>query len=455
MGAKQMKCLSSDSPTHSHRAESIISQSEEKDKQEYAQTEEKDSNLCLDDGEKPSSKGHKATPVHAWPEGRAAWEEQLCEQQEQLQREMQEAKRMLSSLQALLLYGSLPEDELEAPLSVGEGVENIEQQLVIVRSHLDQSMEESQDLKKELLSFKQEILSLQGMKDALQLRLSAQEESAMQLKQELLMSTMARDEVAGQNEELQKKLEEGSSQLNEYKKQIGEKDRLLQQLQENLDKALTIETESCSEKLSESQNNGFPYRVATEPSSAPAHRVTEELQLVRDALRSLRNSFSGHDPQHHTLDTLEQGVGSLMDRLHALDPRCRLERNGRSRSPGRKADHSKRDSWPPSTKVVHSQSSPVLHSADYTKVLYFTDRSLTPFLIHIPKRLGEVTLRDFKAAVDREGSFRYHFKALDPEFGTVKEEVFQDEALVPGWEGKIVAWVEEDSGESSHFPCAV
>lgn len=38
-------------------------------------------------------------------------------------------------------------------------------------------------------------------------------------------------------------------------------------------------------------------------------------------------------------------------------------------------------------------------------------------------RLGEVTLRDFKSAVDRHGSFRYHFKALDPEFGTVKEEV--------------------------------
>lgn len=41
-------------------------------------------------------------------------------------------------------------------------------------------------------------------------------------------------------------------------------------------------------------------------------------------------------------------------------------------------------------------------------------------------RLGEVTLRDFKAAVDRQGSFRYHFKALDPEFGTVKEEVGLD-----------------------------
>lgn len=45
------------------------------------------------------------------------------------------------------------------------------------------------------------------------------------------------------------------------------------------------------------------------------------------------------------------------------------------------------------------------------------------FCIYFPCRLGEVTLKDFKAAIDREGSHRYHFKALDPEFGTVKEEV--------------------------------
>lgn len=97
--------------------------------------------------------------------------------------------------------------------------------------------------------------------------------------------------------------------------------------------------------------------------------------------------------------------------------------------------------------MAHSLSSPVLSSSACTKVLYFTGLSLTPFMISIPKRLGEVTLRDVKAAVDREGNYRYHFKALDPEFGTVKEEVFLDEAVVPGWEGKIVAWVEEDNGE--------
>ena len=39
-------------------------------------------------------------------------------------------------------------------------------------------------------------------------------------------------------------------------------------------------------------------------------------------------------------------------------------------------------------------------------------------------RLEDITLGDFKEAIDRPGMFRYHFKALDPEFGTVKEEVW-------------------------------
>ncbi|MEQ2280088.1 Dixin-A [Ameca splendens] len=75
----------------------------------------------------------------------------------------------------------------------------------------------------------------------------------------------------------------------------------------------------------------------------------EELQLVREALRSLRDSFSGHDPQHHTLDTLEQGVSSLMDRLHSLDTQRRRERGEEFKSPGRRANSTDRDSWPPSS----------------------------------------------------------------------------------------------------------
>uniref|UniRef100_A0A8C2JGT1 DIX domain containing 1b n=1 Tax=Cyprinus carpio TaxID=7962 RepID=A0A8C2JGT1_CYPCA len=342
------------------------------------------------------------------------WEDKLCEQQEQLEREMQEARKMVSSLQALLLHGSLPEDEQEVSLSLGEGVENAEQQLVCIFISL---------LIRELLRFKQEARNLQGVKDALQQRMAVQESSVLQLKQELLRTSMAKDELAGQNAELQRKLEERNRLLSEYKKELGQKDRLLQQQQLKLDETL-LKTPCRLFQLPGSQNNGYSHPPVT--ASKP-HHGAEELQLVRDALRSLRNSFGGHDPQHHTLDTLKQGVT-------------------RGKSPGHKASHSDRDSWPPTSKMAHSQSSPALNSSACTKVLYFTDRSLTPFMVNIPKRLGEVTLRDFKTAVDREGNYRYHFKALDPEFGTVKEEVFQDDAVVPGWEGKIVAWVEEDNG---------
>ena len=47
---------------------------------------------------------------------------------------------------------------------------------------------------------------------------------------------------------------------------------------------------------------------------------------------------------------------------------------------------------------------------------------------------------------DRPGAYKYHFKALDPEYGTVKEELHYDDDVIPGWEGKIVAWIEEVHG---------
>lgn len=37
---------------------------------------------------------------------------------------------------------------------------------------------------------------------------------------------------------------------------------------------------------------------------------------MRDSMLSLRSYFKGTDPQQHALDTLEQTIDSLMDRLH-------------------------------------------------------------------------------------------------------------------------------------------
>nr|XP_023822531.1 dixin-A isoform X4 [Salvelinus alpinus] len=471
MGAKQMKCLSSASPAHSPKEEYIIAQSTDTPKGVFISAQSEDHAEPGDDKSELTERksdtevslcGLCPTSGHSGLEEERSWDEQLECHQEQLEKEMQEARRMVFRLQALLLHGSLPEDEQDVSMGFGDSRANSEQQLVLIRSRLDQSMEEALDLKRELLRHKQEARHLQAIKDALQQRLSVQEAAVLQLKQELLRCSMDKEQLEGENAELKRKLSDRNKLLSEYEQQLGKKDRLLQQQQLKLDDARHNSNEG-SHRSSRSEKSGYSNSVGPPPGPAFQHTAQgEELQLVREALRSLRDGFSGHDPQHHTLDTLEQGVASLMDRLYTLDTRRRQQdrgvhthtqqftqktTEGPYKSPGRRANPTDRDSWPPSSKIAHSHSSPGLDSTISTKVLYFTDRSLTPFLVNISKRLGEVTLRDVKAAVDRQGSFRYHFKALDPEFGTVKEEVFQDGALVPGWEGKIVAWVEEDHGE--------
>ncbi|XP_078122460.1 dixin-like isoform X2 [Sander vitreus] len=359
---------------------------------------------------------------------------------ETLEKEVQDTRKMVSALQALLLHGSLPEDEQDVSLSLDQG--NAEQQLVVIRSRLDQSMEESQELKRELLRCKQEMRNMQGVKDAQQQRLCTQEASILQMKQELLRASMTKEELNNQNAELQWKLEECNRLWAECKKEIGQKDRLLQQLKHKLEESQKkqselqreLEHKNSMQIPTVTENNGYSY--AGNPATSMSHQA-EEVQLLRDSLRSLRNNFRDHDPQHHTLDTLEQGIVSLIDRLHVLHTH-----RGRGKSPRRRGQHTDSDTWP-CTNVCQSHSG----SSASTKILYFTGKSPTPSMINIQKRLGEVTLKDVKAAVDREGNYRYHFKALDPEFGTVKEEVFLDGAIIPGWEGKIVAWVEEDRGE--------
>ncbi|XP_063752240.1 dixin-like isoform X2 [Eleginops maclovinus] len=381
-----------------------------------------------DDGQKQESSDESSRVV-----AEMALEDSLSET---LEKEVQETRQMVSALQALLLHGSLPEDEQDVSFSLDQG--NAEQQLVVIRSRLDQSMDEAQQLKRELLRCKQEMRNMQAIKDAQQQRLCTQEASILQMKQELLRASMTKDELNNQNAELQWKMEECNRLWGECKKEGGQKDRLLQQLKHKLEetqkKQIELQRELEHKNSMQTEHNGHSYPGNPAPSMSDQ---AEEVQLLRDSLRSLRNSFRDHDPQHHTLDTLEQGIVSLIDRLHVLHTH-----RGRGKSPKRKGQHTDSETWP-SSKVCHTNSG----SSASTKILYFTGKSPTPSMINIPKRLGEVTLKDVKAAVDREGNYRYHFKALDPEFGTVKEEVFLDGAIIPGWEGKIVAWVEEDRGE--------
>ena len=54
--------------------------------------------------------------------------------------------------------------------------------------------------------------------------------------------------------------------------------------------------------------------------------------------------------------------------------------------------------------------------AQPTKVVYFTPRSVTPFMPSISKPVGQITLWDFEGIFDRPGFYRYHCKTLDKEF---------------------------------------
>ncbi|MEQ2233783.1 hypothetical protein ILYODFUR_025373, partial [Ilyodon furcidens] len=239
--------LSSASPAHSPKEEYVIAQSAEATTEEIVPDQSDYQEETQEDKSKPTERKSVPEDVplcglcpmlgHDGQEEEKSWEEQLDAHQEQLEKEMQEARRMVFRLQGLLLHGSLPEEDQDGSGSFGDNRATTEQQLVLIRSRLDQSMEEALDLKRELLRHKQETRHIQAIKDAMQQRLSVQEDAVLQLKQELLRCNMAKDQLGGENEELKRKLSERNKLLSEYEQQLGKKDRLLQQQQQKLDEA--------------------------------------------------------------------------------------------------------------------------------------------------------------------------------------------------------------------------
>jgi len=159
----------------------------------------------------------------------------------------------------------------------------------------------------------------------------------------------------------------------------------------------------------------------------------EELNVAKDAISNLRTSFNGGDPNQHILDTLEQCISVIIEKRQQPPPANGAPTDSKPSSRLSSIDYARPNEQGPGSCNPPS-----------TKILYFTNRSVTPFMSTINKRIGEIRLIDFKNLFDRPGFFRYHFKAVDQEFGMVKEEISTDDTILPGTEGKIVAWVEED-----------
>uniref|UniRef100_A0A3B4CT11 Dishevelled segment polarity protein 3b n=1 Tax=Pygocentrus nattereri TaxID=42514 RepID=A0A3B4CT11_PYGNA len=80
-----------------------------------------------------------------------------------------------------------------------------------------------------------------------------------------------------------------------------------------------------------------------------------------------------------------------------------------------------------------------------TKIIYHLDDQETPYLVKLPIPAERVTLADFKQVLNKP-NYKFFFKSMDDDFGVVKEEISDDNAKLPCFNGRVVSWVSEYGG---------
>uniref|UniRef100_A0A667ZDT5 Dishevelled segment polarity protein 2 n=1 Tax=Myripristis murdjan TaxID=586833 RepID=A0A667ZDT5_9TELE len=74
-----------------------------------------------------------------------------------------------------------------------------------------------------------------------------------------------------------------------------------------------------------------------------------------------------------------------------------------------------------------------------TKIIYHIDEEETPYLVKIPIPAENITLLDFKQVLNKP-NYKFFFKSMDQDFGVVKEEISDDGAKLPCFNGRVVSW---------------
>ncbi|XP_067947739.1 segment polarity protein dishevelled homolog DVL-3-like isoform X3 [Watersipora subatra] len=83
-----------------------------------------------------------------------------------------------------------------------------------------------------------------------------------------------------------------------------------------------------------------------------------------------------------------------------------------------------------------------------TKIIYHIGDEDTPYLIKLPIPSNAVKLKDLKDALQKP-NHKYFFKSMDADFGVVKEELLDDNASLPCFNGRVVSWlVAPDSSDT-------
>jgi len=98
----------------------------------------------------------------------------------------------------------------------------------------------------------------------------------------------------------------------------------------------------------------------------------------------------------------------------------------------------------PSTKHQLLYSTPT-----QTKIIVIVDFK-PPVTLIVPETPGRLTLGQFKHyASFQNGCHKFYFKSQDDEFGTVKEELVEDDAVLPLVGGAVLAWVVSESKDQA------
>ncbi|XP_043277884.1 segment polarity protein dishevelled homolog DVL-3 isoform X2 [Venturia canescens] len=82
-----------------------------------------------------------------------------------------------------------------------------------------------------------------------------------------------------------------------------------------------------------------------------------------------------------------------------------------------------------------------------TKIIYHIDDEETPYLVKLSISPERVTLADFKNVLNRP-NYKYFFKSMDDDFGVVKEEIIDDDAHLPCFNGRVVSWLVSAEGSN-------
>ncbi|PVD27575.1 hypothetical protein C0Q70_12737 [Pomacea canaliculata] len=400
---------------------------------------------------------------------------------------LHEVKQQLMQLQDLILTNCIPE---------GSGtIQDVEQltaeNFVILKSQLQHVTLVSESLREEMSRMKNENLQLQGTRAGLQHRLAEQDSLLSQLKSEKLHIELELQAKVAENESLRKQLRECSERVASVKGKVSQeaerreqtisnlrqelmrRDQRIDQLQHQLKQEKVLRQElqdlharllavgqtgaTLSAKVARQDQRMAEFEGQMKQATVILWQICSRLVSIKGHLemsmlqQSLENMMKVARTRSPPLDQLERSIINMLQNVQAArqleHPECSMDSMQSHPGSGHKGGPRLRQQFlNVQSKVARQRGGQCGDGTPSTAVLYFSGHSLHPFHCLMPGRLGEIRLRDFKNLFEDADQYRYYFKALDPEYGTVKEELVKDEAVVPGWEDKIVAWVESEPG---------